>query len=318
MKHAILIWALAAGILWTAAVIADEIPDSTQTYILRYAPKAGDSISYDMVMDGTIDMAGIPSAPAEMDMKMTFGMGMETLTVDPKGVFTTKVRLDKMDLSVMGMDMDLLAMMPGGGNIEFTMVQEPTGKVVRIEGLDKLAGMGGMGNMPGMDKLQQLMNPITSMSLAIFPDRPLRLWEMWTPELPEMLAGLFEGSGGPPVRCWLCRIEDVDGQKCAKIRTRLLGTMDVAKAIKAVAGDSTPVPGLEGLQMDLGMDTNVYSWMRLSDGKLTKMDGTGDLDINMASGGLVDDSTPIAPGGMPGKLSLKMHYTLTMNPRPAK
>jgi hypothetical protein len=205
--------------------------------------------------------------------------------------------------------------MPGGGkDLEFTMIQDPTGKILKMEGMEKLAGLGGMGAMPGSEGMQQLMNPASNMTAVILPDRPLHLWEMWTPEPPEGMAKLMAApSDTPLLRCWLCRIEKINGEECAKIRTRLVGSTDSEKMEAAAGGEGAP--GMGSANMSTSLDSDMYTWIRVKDGKLMKTSGTANIAMAMTSPEKSDVPTDVNGVSVPSNFSMKMKFAVSLNPR---
>jgi hypothetical protein len=272
--------------------------------LLRYKFAPGESVTYEMDMDGdfavtTTNRANNQQQAMNATMQMRMDMSMETLAVDDEGVGEVRVKYG-------GMDMD---MQMGAQNIhaEFdlaegvvrmgeqtqelpeatkkimaegmTMRMTPQGKVVEIKGGEALQqAMAAFGG--GQQGFNLNLKEMLEKGQVQFPDGPVQVGDKWTQE-QAIPIGQTVGDQLAKVDYEVLAFEHVDGRPCAKLG------MGMALQTEGEGG-AFPIQNPAGLSVtmkDMNLDGKGVLWFDYETGDTVKMEMQMQLSMKVLTKG---------------------------------
>ena len=203
------------------------------TYTIKRTYKAGETDKYRIALQ----MEG-ESPMGPLNLEMTMDMVETTKQVNEDGTVVVEMRMDSGTIKFNDQEMS----MPGAGET-VRMTIDKTGRVVKTEG--GTAGRGG--NLNGLVNLTRV---------ATWPDRPLRVGETWTFEIP------LENNSQAKVKGSFTVVGPEKRSDQIKVDT-----------LKVKIATEIPIPAPQGDPVTIKMDSVVY--VEPSTGKVVKAEGSG-------------------------------------------
>jgi len=256
---------------------------SSDSVLLQYNLKEGDVFPYRLTIDmnskGKAEQVGDLSLNATLQLVLR----MTVLKVNPDSTYQIEARISDPKVTANGQELQLTN--PEVPPIVMTVTR--TGAVKEIRGLE---GLGGGSVVPGLDPTS-FSNLMTSM--AIFPEKPLKVNDTWSYNVPVTVFG--NSKAVATAKCRLVAVEtDKNGVPVAKVNTSVTVPLDITLPPPA----NTTVKGTQTGQvntvfaresgMPLDANGNMNMKMRITvpantgpDGKPTGKPVSVDMDLKM-------------------------------------
>jgi hypothetical protein len=203
------------------------------TYTIKRTYKAGETDRYRI----KLQMEG-ESPMGPLNLEMTMDMIETTKQVNEDGTVVLEMKMDSGVIKFNDQEMS----MPGAGET-VRMTVDQTGRVLKTEG--GAAGRGG--NLNGLVNLTRV---------ATWPDRPLRVGETWTFEIP------LENNAQAKVKGSFTVVGPEKKSDQIKVDT-----------LKVKIATEIPIPAPQGEPSKIKLDTMVY--VEPATGKVMKAEGSG-------------------------------------------
>lgn len=230
MKRA---YALLSALSLSTLLLPAPAVRAQDTYTIKRTYKAGETDRYRI----KLQMEG-ESPMGPLNLEMTMDMVETTKQVNEDGTVVVEMKMDSGTIKFNDQEMS----MPGAGET-VRMTVDQTGRVLKTEG--GAAGRGG--NLNGLVNLTRV---------ATWPDRPLRVGETWTFEIP------LENNSQAKVKGSFTVVGPEKKSDQIKVDT-----------LKVKIATEIPIPAPQGEPAKIKMDTMVY--VEPSTGKVMKAEGSG-------------------------------------------
>ncbi len=252
------------------AVMALAVASPAWAVTLRYSPKQGTKLLYNLSLTGRVMMQYPPevasSMPAGMD-SMTMSMTMAMTQTAEKVDEDTITWLIETGASKMTMKM--------GTEPEETQDTPPSQSRVKMTRLGKVLEVKVLGEqsaLPGMEEMSGLMDSLPTM----FPEKEVNPGDSWTSVIDLPLPGMDE-SIHITMQSTLKRMAVLRGHQVAEIETKLSGpfsfTMEQAQISGALTGTLTTYHDFE---KGITVETRGPLQMRM------EMSGAGAMQMTQA------------------------------------
>jgi len=312
---------LYAGALILTLLCGSSIA-ARQDVTLRYRWTKGDALRYRVTQQSTTTINGIPgmdnltveqsilqvikttASEVAADGTTTLSQSVESVKMNTTSpMFSAGYDSEKPDAATDDLSVKLKAVLAPMIGQPYTVVMTPTGEVVKVEGLSKLAEKI-FSNIPAdpmsagmLDGLKaalsdDAMRSLLSQSFAQAPNRPLKVGESWTTEIVQnnpMLGGMITA-----VKMTLKAVTGEDPKRTATIATDSSVKQDPAKPGS---------PNAMGMSLQLATGTGEgEQTFDLSAGRLVRAVVNMTLPMSMSGSG---------PDGSPMNLSTIVKGTTT-------
>jgi hypothetical protein len=224
---------LLSALSLTALLLPVPAARAQDTYTIKRAYKAGETDKYRI----NLQLQG-ESPMGPLNLEMTMDMIETTKQILEDGSVVVEMRMDSGAIKFNDQEMS----MPGAGET-MRMTIDKTGRVVKTEG--GAAGRGG--NLNGLINLTRV---------ATWPDRPLRVGETWTFEVP------LENNPQAKVKGSFTVVGPEKKNDEIKVDT-----------LKVKIATEIPIPAPQGDPAKIKIDSLVY--IEPGTGKVMKAEGSG-------------------------------------------
>jgi uncharacterized protein DUF6263 len=201
-----------AALACMAAVLLTVSSASGQTAALRYRWVKGDVVAYRVTQQNTSTMSGMPGMGdmvVEQSVEQGFRLTVEEVAAD--GTATLRQTFDSMRMTMNSpagkiafdststaktddpMTAAVAAPMRAMIGESITLVMQPTGKIVKLEGMSRIFDkvMAGMSDPTAAQMLDQFKTSMGDEAMRMtfqqgfgsFPDHPVKIGETWTDKL---------------------------------------------------------------------------------------------------------------------------------------
>lgn len=230
-----------------------------KTYTLQPKYTAGEMTKYKFSMNMLIKMKDkegkaiqIPGLGDEgMRMKMGGTLIQKTKTVKPDGSATLSSQLRGGTMEMMGQTNEI----PSGP--ESTTEVDKAGKVLKTT----TPQQGMMMANPFMGMMQ--MDKISSMGM-VYPDKPIKVGDMWEQELPGMAEGTMM-----KVKNEVVALEQLGGKETLRIKQTISIPFDMS-----LGPDGKPTKEKKGAAMKGSMTTETFYNLNTEDARIVRTSGT--------------------------------------------
>lgn len=281
---------------------------------LKYQYKAGDSFTYDLTLaiDGGVEGPGIPAEegaiPGDMNLELRVTMAVKEVT---DGVATVGYTYESLAITSGGEKVPV----PAGSLPDMTVKVDEQGRILSIEGLDKLLPPGlSLSSLP-FDPSQ-----LSGQTNVIYPEgglaKPGDTWEA-TSRYP--IPGAANGVESK-VTGKLLSVAEEDGRDLATIEfsvnTPMDFTIDLGAMMQEMGLDKLMAAGQqpENLAFELtvkgAQDMQGTSRIDTENGMPVSLDGDVTLKMSME---VIDAPAAVVPEDQRGPISMDMRAKLSLN-----
>ena len=306
-RRGLLAGAVALAVVLVAGAVAIVLTQGggsaeAQPLALRFVEGQTETYDIAMTLDARVssDMSDFPGE-IPLDVEMTEVVTWEVVSVDDQGLATIEVSVTELSGSVSGFEIPTeTADVP-----PTQIVIAPDGRIVSIDGMP----IGGLGEMPGVGF------PGTNQLTPLLPDEGTAVapGDTWTKELSQQMP-FGEGAVELTATSRYDRNEDVNGREAAVIVTEMTIPFDLSFDLEDLAAFGRELGATGPTGMDVMGDATVSasgsatitqtSYVDLEAMELLRTESSGDVDVEMALGGMAgfDDATMTFAGSFTQEL----------------